>query len=412
MADLKISALTSAGALAGTEPLPIVQGGTTKKTTAQDIANLKATPNLQQVTTAGATTTNGINVDNGAGEIITIKHDTIDITNTLGGVASITSTTLTTPTEFRIPNKLTTPQTFAMLSDVFANPMTTGGDIIYGGSSGVPTRLANGTAGQVLQSNGTTLAPSWAAASGGGDVYLANDQTFTGENTFAIGSGNDTPVTITKGGSNAALKVTKSSGSGDAIEVAQGSVSITDETASTIASFDGSKRIKSLATSTYPSLAELALVKGVTGSDIQTQLNAKKDTVAFAVMGTIIISPLDSTSYHFGIQPWTPSTTAAFRGFKFTDAGTVEKFSFALSQTLNGSNQTVTIYLRNVTTATDYSIGTFTSDFGATSTLKTLFSGLSIAVNTTDDWTVKILTPAWGTNPSDWVFGGIISVTK
>jgi len=41
MADLKISALTSAGALAGTEPLPIVQGGTTKKTTAQDIANLK-----------------------------------------------------------------------------------------------------------------------------------------------------------------------------------------------------------------------------------------------------------------------------------------------------------------------------------------------------------------------------------
>ena len=101
----------------------------------------------------------------------------------------------------------------------------------------------------------------------GGDVYLANDQTFTGENTFAIGSGNDTPVTITKGGSNAALKVTKSSGSGDAIEVADGSVSIADETASTIAHFDGSKRIKSLATSTYPSLTELALVKGV-GSQV------------------------------------------------------------------------------------------------------------------------------------------------
>jgi hypothetical protein len=42
MADLKISALTSAGALAGTEPLPIVQGGSTKKTTVQDIANLAA----------------------------------------------------------------------------------------------------------------------------------------------------------------------------------------------------------------------------------------------------------------------------------------------------------------------------------------------------------------------------------
>ncbi len=48
------------------------------------------------------------------------------------------------------------------------SPMTTGGDLIYGGASGVGTRLANGSAGQVLQSNGTTLAPSWVAGGGGG----------------------------------------------------------------------------------------------------------------------------------------------------------------------------------------------------------------------------------------------------
>lgn len=41
------------------------------------------------------------------------------------------------------------------------NPMTTGGDVIYGGASGAGTRLANGTAGQVLTSAGTTLAPTW-----------------------------------------------------------------------------------------------------------------------------------------------------------------------------------------------------------------------------------------------------------
>lgn len=41
------------------------------------------------------------------------------------------------------------------------SPMTTGGDIIYGGASGVGTRLANGTAGQYLKSQGTTLAPAW-----------------------------------------------------------------------------------------------------------------------------------------------------------------------------------------------------------------------------------------------------------
>ncbi len=43
-------------------------------------------------------------------------------------------------------------------------PMTTGGDIIYGGASGTGTRLANGSAGQFLKSNGTTLAPTWASA--------------------------------------------------------------------------------------------------------------------------------------------------------------------------------------------------------------------------------------------------------
>ena len=45
------------------------------------------------------------------------------------------------------------------------SPMTTGGDLIYGGASGAGTRLANGSSGQVLTSNGTTLAPSWQAVS-------------------------------------------------------------------------------------------------------------------------------------------------------------------------------------------------------------------------------------------------------
>ena len=137
---------------------------------------------------------------------------------------------------------------------------------------------------------------------GGGDVFLANDQTFTGENTFDIPSGNDTPITITKGGNGAGLKVTKSSGSGDAIEVAEGSVSIDDETASTIAHFDGSKRIKSLATSTYPSLTELALVKGVgsqvvgtTDTNILTnkRITARTGTVASDATPTINTDNVD-----------------------------------------------------------------------------------------------------------------------
>ena len=47
------------------------------------------------------------------------------------------------------------------------NPMSAGGDLIYGGASGAPTRLPNGDSGQVLKSNGGTDAPSWEDASGG-----------------------------------------------------------------------------------------------------------------------------------------------------------------------------------------------------------------------------------------------------
>ena len=57
--------------------------------------------------------------------------------------------------------------------DRMSNPMTTAGDIIYGGVSGAPLRLApSATNGWVLTYDTATNAPKWAAASGGG--------TFTG----------------------------------------------------------------------------------------------------------------------------------------------------------------------------------------------------------------------------------------
>lgn len=55
--------------------------------------------------------------------------------------------------------------------------------------------------------------------------------------------------------------------------VYSGTVGISTETASTIASFDASKNLKSLSTATYPSLTELSYIKGVT-SAIQTQITA------------------------------------------------------------------------------------------------------------------------------------------
>lgn len=66
--------------------------------------------------------------------------------------------------------------------------MTSQGDLIYGGASGAPTRLAKGTADQVLTMNAGATAPEWADAAGGtfvgvrayaGATTTVNDQTWT-----------------------------------------------------------------------------------------------------------------------------------------------------------------------------------------------------------------------------------------
>lgn len=53
-----------------------------------------------------------------------------------------------------------------ILDSVLTNPMTAAGDIIYGGTSGVPTKLAKGSDGQVLKL--ASGLPTWANESGGG----------------------------------------------------------------------------------------------------------------------------------------------------------------------------------------------------------------------------------------------------
>ena len=65
-----------------------------------------------------------------------------------------------------------------------------------------------------------------------------------------------------------------------------GNISIANQTASTIASFDANKNVVSLSTSTYPSLTELGYVKGVT-SAIQTQLNNKIAKTSSTTIGNI-----------------------------------------------------------------------------------------------------------------------------
>lgn len=85
MADVKISALTAASALTGTELIETVQSGTNKKTTTQDIANLLIVPKvyaarLTQSSTGDPTGTASANTT-GA---------TVALARTGGGYASVT----------------------------------------------------------------------------------------------------------------------------------------------------------------------------------------------------------------------------------------------------------------------------------------------------------------------------------
>lgn len=86
--------------------------------------------------------------------------------NAKGLITAASSTTIAIPfsaVSGTVPlNQGGTGQTTKAPAFDALSPMTTGGDIIYGGASGTGTRLANGSSGQFLKSNGTTTAPSWA----------------------------------------------------------------------------------------------------------------------------------------------------------------------------------------------------------------------------------------------------------
>lgn len=129
-------------------------------------------------------------------------------------------------------------------ASVLTNPMTTGGDMIYGGASGVPTRLANGTTGQLLTSQGGTSAPTWTSLKAptttallstgsqsgvaitvatttitatAGATYTNNGNTYTLLNSPAASTG---PILFSGTGTTSGTTFTKSTGTGPATIVA------------------------------------------------------------------------------------------------------------------------------------------------------------------------------------------------
>jgi hypothetical protein len=119
--------------------------------------------------------------------------------NTTGTAANVTGTVA-------IANGGTGATTDAAAFDALS-PMTTEGDVIYGGTGGTGTRLAKGTAGQVLTMNSGATAPEWSAPSAGAVTSV------TGTAPISVATGTSTPVIslgtvpITKGGTGATTAI-------------------------------------------------------------------------------------------------------------------------------------------------------------------------------------------------------------
>jgi hypothetical protein len=99
-------------------------------------------------------------------------------TNTLDYAGSITSATWN-GTAVAI-NRGGTGQSTASAAFNALSPLTTAGDTLYGGTSGAGTRLAIGTAGQVLTVNSGATAPQWSTPTTGTVTSVSGTGTVSG----------------------------------------------------------------------------------------------------------------------------------------------------------------------------------------------------------------------------------------
>jgi hypothetical protein len=141
--------------------------------------------------TSGATILNA-NPVAGAGTVVLPTTGTLA---TIAGTETLLNKTLTSPIltspDLGTPTALVGTNITGTAAGLTAGSATTatniagglGGSVPYQTAAGATAMLANGTAGQVLQSNGTTLAPTWVNPSAG-DMTLAGTQTVTGPKTF------------------------------------------------------------------------------------------------------------------------------------------------------------------------------------------------------------------------------------
>ena len=114
---------------------------------------VSGTPDLQQVTDVGFTTTNKLQSDDGAGNLSALNNGVIDLATGLQTV-TIEASLVTTAYNVSFPDKLTGAETFAMLTDITAPDIQQVLDT--GNTSTTPIKIDNGT-GNYVQVNSSNI---------------------------------------------------------------------------------------------------------------------------------------------------------------------------------------------------------------------------------------------------------------
>ena len=255
---------------------------------------------------------------------------------------------------------------------VVASPVR--GDIIVGNVTPAWTKLALGTVGKILRSDGTDLVYSTSTFA---DTYTASNLLYSnGANTVTgLATANDS-VLVTGATGIPSLSTTL-----PAVTLNTATVAVTQ------AANDNSTKI---ATTAYADA-----------------IGSATNSYALQFASGVVISPADVTTYYMGALPALAAITSAqVRRIYIPETGIIESIYFFNSCGTVGTAETSTFYIR-VNNTTDTAIATV----AVTGTPFLLSNNaLSIAVTQGDYIEIKWITPTWVTNPLTMLFSGSIYI--
>ena len=393
---------------------------------------VSGTPDLQQVTDVGFTTTNKLLSDDGLGNYTEIGNGEIKIGTGNTGEVIIDSSLVTAAYNAQLPDKPTSPQTFAMLSDITGGvaSVSSGTNISVDNTdpanpiiNSLADRYSTSSVTSILIGNGAKIFTVDAdlAYIPLQEVLIVYDPSNHMHATVTSYSGTTLVVDVkthTGGGTFASWVINLDGVPVDAITGVG--------TANEIAYFTSGQVIASLPVATYPSLTELSYVKGVT-SAIQTQLNNKVTVFASAADGTVSSGTTNTISISVLIPANTfalddvirinhrirATGTAAIRETRIyanttnVIAGAILVSTASLGATILAANLQRFLAIKNATTNTEV--------VTATTSLLSDYNNLTTAVTTLAiNWTVDqyIIFAVVATNAADTIRATMYSIEK